>query len=122
VRSGLASARVDLIDPWGAKPISVVLGSDGLATSSVTRRRWRVGDQEAHHLIDPRSGDPAISPVLSATASCATAAEAEAGAKAILLLGADGLAWADEQPWIRSAMAVWDGGSVFATTGWTVAA
>ena len=40
---------------------------------------------------------PARSPVVSATAVAATAVEAEAGAKAMLLLGEDGLAWADRQ-------------------------
>lgn len=121
VRSSLPGARVDIADPWGDVALTVVLGQGALATSSVTRRRWSAGGRAAHHLIDPRSGSPASTPVLSASASCGSAAEAEAAAKAVLLLGADGLAWADEQQWIESAMVVWDTGSVFATKGWVAA-
>ena len=35
--------------------------------------RREVGDREAHHLIDPRTGNPASGPVVSATAVAATA-------------------------------------------------
>jgi len=33
-----------------------------------------------------------------------------------LLLGEEGLAWADRQSWIRGALVEWHDGSVFATT------
>lgn len=121
VRSALADARVDVVDPWGDSAFTVALGVGALATSSTTRRRWNVARGEAHHLIDPRSGAPATTPILSATASCATAVESEAAAKSVLIRGASGLAWADDQPWIRSSMAVWETGSVFATHGWEAA-
>jgi FAD:protein FMN transferase len=38
---------------------TVSLVSGGLATSSTTVRRWRVGDDMAHHVIDPRTALPA---------------------------------------------------------------
>jgi hypothetical protein len=60
--------------------------------------------------------------VLSATVVAATALEAEAGAKAVLLRGGDGLVWAADQPWIHGALVVWFDGSVFATRGLEVAA
>ena len=41
-----------------SQTISVVSG--GLATSSTTVRRWRVGGEAAHHLIDPGTGCPAF--------------------------------------------------------------
>ena len=69
--------------------------------------------REAHHIIDPRTMRPAITPVVSASVITETAAEAEAGAKAVLILGADGLKWADSQPWIRQAVVVWHDGSVY---------
>ncbi len=122
VRSALPAARAEVRDPWEGTPATVVIGRGGLATSSVARRRWRAGPAEAHHLIDPSTSAPVKSPVLSATASCATAVESEAAAKAVLLRGESGLAWADEQPWIEAAMAVWHTGSVFATDGWEMAA
>jgi FAD:protein FMN transferase len=122
VRSALSAARIELRDPWGDTPATVVLGPGGLATSSVTRRRWLAGDVPAHHLIDPATGAPAVSPTLSASARCGTAAESEAAAKAVLLRGETGLAWAEEQPWISAAMVVWHDGSVYATRGWELAA
>lgn len=117
VRSNHPDAIVPIADPWGDIVIEYPLGLGALATSSVTRRRWQVGRQEAHHLIDPRTGSPSESPILSASAIAASAAEAEAGAKAVLLLGAEGLAWADRCQWISGAVVVWNDGSVYGTSG-----
>lgn len=122
VRSAAPDAMVEIVDPWGDTAASVLLGVGALATSSISRRRWRVGDREANHLIDPRTMEPSVGPVLQASAITATALEAEAAAKAILLQGSDGLAWADRQPWIRGALAVWHDGNVYATTGLEMAA
>lgn len=122
VRSAAHNARVEIIDPWGDVAATVPLGIGALATSSVSRRRWRLGNSDANHLIDPRTMRPSDGPVLQATAITATAVEAEAAAKAIVLLGVDGLAWADRQPWIRAAIAIWSNGSVYGTTGLETAA
>ncbi|MEA3502953.1 MAG: FAD:protein FMN transferase [Actinomycetota bacterium] len=122
VRSSDPDATVEIIDPWDATATTIRLGIGALATSSVSRRRWRVGGAQANHLIDPRTMRPTSSPVLSATAITATAVEAEAAAKAILLRGADALAWADRQPWIVGALVVWLDGSVYGTTGMEIAA
>ena len=93
----------------------VGVGVGALATSSTARRAWTVAGHRVSHLIDPRTGDPVQSPVVSATVTAATALEAEAGAKAVLLMGTEGLAWADGQSWIRSALVEWHDGSAFAT-------
>jgi len=122
VRSCSQDARVDLIDPWGETVVTVPLGIGALATSSVTRRRWRVGDEDAHHLIDPRTRQPARTPVFSASVTATTATEAEVGAKSVLLHGADGLVWASQQDWILGALVVWHDSSVYATKDLEVAA
>jgi thiamine biosynthesis lipoprotein ApbE len=122
VRSRLTDTIVSIEDPWGDVAATVRLGSGGLATSSSTRRRWQVGDVTAHHIIDPRRLAPASSPVFSATVMAATAVEAEAGAKAVLLHGEHGLAWAEKQDWISASLVVWHDGSVYATAGWEMAA
>ena len=122
VRSADERTGVEVLGIGGEVAARLHLGIGALATSSTLRRRWQAGGRAAHHLIDPRTMAPAVSPVVSATAVAETAAEAEAGAKAILLIGEDGLAWADGQPWLRGALAVWHDGSVFATTGIRVAA
>lgn len=122
VRSNRRQTVVTVADPWGGVAAEVVLGIGGLATSSTTRRRWKVNDGDAHHILDPRRMAPAVSPVLSATVTADTATEAEAGAKAVLLHGREGLAWAERQDWVRAALVIWHDGSVFATTGWEMAA
>ncbi|MDF1595576.1 MAG: FAD:protein FMN transferase [Acidimicrobiia bacterium] len=119
-RSGSSEALVDIIDPWGHRVARVPLGVGALATSSTTRRRWKIPGGEAHHLIDPRTLAPAVSPIISATAIAATAVEA--GAKVMLLHGSDGLVWAAAQPWIKGALAIWAEGSVYATNGWRLVA
>lgn len=59
-----------------------------IATSGISRRLWRdTTGAPAHHLLDPATGRPAWTGVLSATAVARTAVEAEALAKAALLSG-----------------------------------
>ena len=122
VRSADPETTVEIVDPWDAAATTIHLGIGALATSSVSRRRWTVGGIEANHLIDPRTMRPTSGPVLSATAITATAVEAEAAAKTVLLRGVDGLAWADRQSWISAALVVWDDGTVYGTTGLEIAA
>ena len=122
VRSDHPDTVVSIDDPWGEVVARVFLGVGGLATSSTTRRRWAVGDNDVNHIIDPRTLSPAESPIFSATAMAATAVAAEAAAKAVLLHGREGLSWAAAQNWIDAALVVWHDGSVYATTGWEMAA
>lgn len=117
VRSRHADTNVSIQDPWGQVIAYVHLGAGGLATSTSATRRWKAGDVDAHHIVDPRSMRPARSPIISATVIASTAVRAEAGAKAVLLHGEHGLTWAEQQEWIDSALVVWHDGSVFATTG-----
>ena len=117
VRSADPSLVVEILDDADAVATEVHVGVGALATSSRSKRRWFVGSQEAHHIIDPRTLCPAVTPVVSASVVAETAADAEAGAKAVLILGADGLRWADAQPWIRQAIVVWHNGNVYANAG-----
>lgn len=60
----------------------------GVATSGIDARLWAGSRGElAHHLIDPATGAPAWTGLLTVTALAATALEAEALAKAALLSG-----------------------------------
>ncbi len=117
VASAHPDCRIEVEGPSGETIATVELGVGALATSSRARRRWRVAGAEAHHLIDPRIGAPADTPVQSATVIARTATLAEAGAKAVLILGVDGLAWASRQEWIDGAIVVWTDGAVYATSG-----
>ncbi len=115
IRSAHPETTVPIIDPWGQEATKLSLGFGALATSSRTRRTWKVAGAEVSHIIDPRTMAPTASPILSASVVADTALEAEAGAKSVLLLGETGLTWADETPWISSAVVVWADGSVYGT-------
>jgi thiamine biosynthesis lipoprotein ApbE len=73
--------------------VRVVRG--GVATAGTTRRRWRRGGRDCHHLIDPATGLPAESPWREVTASGASCLDADVGARAALLRGAGGPGWLD---------------------------
>lgn len=115
LRSNDVGLVVDVLDANDAVATRVHLGVGAFATSSVSRRQWKVEGTVANHIIDPRTMAPSAGPVMSASVAADTALEAEVGAKAVLLHGVDGLAWAESQPWIRFAMAIWNDGSVYGT-------
>ncbi len=79
--------------------ITIALSNDrAVATSGRDRRRWRRGGRELHHLIDPRTGEPADSDLVRVTAVAADAVQAEVAAKALFLAGsADAAAEADAE-------------------------
>jgi thiamine biosynthesis lipoprotein len=69
------------------------LSRGAIATSGIAKRSWLDADgRPAHHLLDPRSGRPAFTGLVQATALAPTAAEAEMLAKAAVLSGPDGAA------------------------------
>lgn len=78
-------------DPFvaGRTLTSVRVANAAVATSSCRRRRWRMGDDEVHHLIDPRTGRPARTGIAAATVVAPSAAWAEVGAKVAVLAGAE---------------------------------
>jgi thiamine biosynthesis lipoprotein len=81
--------RVAVEDPrGGTEPVAVLQLHDlGCATSSIRLRRWTVDGREVHHLVDPRTGEPADSGLLSVTVVGADAALAEVWSKALFLAG-----------------------------------
>jgi thiamine biosynthesis lipoprotein len=63
-----------------------------LATSTTMLRRWSTDNgEEAHHLIDPRTGLPAVSPYVQVSCMAATTLQAEVWSKAVLVGGVEGL-------------------------------
>jgi FAD:protein FMN transferase len=68
---------------------TVQLVEGALATSGKDRRHWLRGGRLQHHLIDPRTGEPAISPWETVTVCGETCVGADVGAKAAFVLGVD---------------------------------
>jgi thiamine biosynthesis lipoprotein len=88
----------------------LLLDHGAVATSGRDYRRWRQGGQERHHIIDPRTGQPAQTDVLTATAVAPDGITAEAAAKAALILGsAGGCAWIDAHPALAALLVLDDG-------------
>jgi thiamine biosynthesis lipoprotein len=65
------------------------ISSGAVATSSIMKRTWSQGEKVRHHLIDPRTGEPAQTDWLSVITP--SVIDAEVYAKAILIAGAKDL-------------------------------
>ncbi|MBL8145965.1 MAG: FAD:protein FMN transferase [Anaerolineae bacterium] len=112
-------------DGWPVAVADPAANGDPLLTLSVTDcavvtsgtdyRRWGPG-RTAHHLIDPRTGQPAHTDVATVTIIHPQAATAEVYAKAVILEGSDaGLNWLNDQ-WDGAGLVVRQDGAVLATT------
>jgi thiamine biosynthesis lipoprotein len=80
-------------DPATAEPLAVVaLDRGALATSSVSVRRWIAPDgRPVHHLIDPRTREPARTGLIAVTVMAADPAWAEVWTKALFLAGREAI-------------------------------
>lgn len=68
--------------------LTLMLVNKALATSGVDYRRWVHQGKNQHHIIDPRTGLPAESDLLTATILAGDASAADAWATASLISGA----------------------------------
>jgi thiamine biosynthesis lipoprotein len=87
--AGGREQRILVEDPAGGEPLHELRIADGaVATSGITRRAWTGTDgRAAHQIIDPRTGRPAFTGVIQATAVAPTGVLAETLAKTALLVG-----------------------------------
>ncbi len=75
------------------------LANRALASSTVAKRRWRKDGRLQHHLIDPRTGRPAETDLVSVTVVASRTVLADIFAKVVLLLGSEaGLAYIEAVP------------------------
>jgi FAD:protein FMN transferase len=88
----LAPYQVEIEHPLTRECAATLpVGRGGIATSGLNSRVWRrEGGGFAHHLIDPSTGEPAWTGIVSASALASTTLEAETLAKAAVLLGPQG--------------------------------
>ena len=81
-------------DPLGDREPSghvVRFHRGGVATSSVVCRRWYRGGRTLHHIIDPRTGEPARAHWRTATVAAPTCAHANAASTALIVGGEEAL-------------------------------
>ena len=107
---------VGVEDPHGSLAQVVRIDGQALATSSTRARTWRVGGAERHHVIDPRTGEPARTPWAQVSVAAASALEANTAATASVVLGADAPAWLSARR--LPARLLHHDGSVVTTAGW----
>ena len=98
--------RIAVENPVGGdEPVAVLRLSDlAAATSSMRVRTWTVGEQEVHHLIDPRTGHSGESGLRSVTVVGADPADAEVWSKSLFLVGRAGIRAAADR---RGLAALW---------------
>ena len=97
-------------------PSVLLIHTGSVATSGRDHRCWQHHGRAQHHIIDPRTGLPAATDVISATVVAADAVTAEIMAKHLLLLGGDaGLRWIESQTDI-AALLVTDTGAVHSSS------
>lgn len=72
---------------------TVRIGDGGLATSSVTVRRWKRGGVDQHHLVDPVTGRPAEVVWRTVSVAAATCVDANVASTAAVILGRDAPDW-----------------------------
>lgn len=105
------------LPPGADGQATVTIRAGGMTTSAQDVRRWATPDGTAHHIIDPRTGQPADSPWRSVTVHAATAVEANAASTAALVLGADAPGWLEEQG-LAARLVPMDGAEARLVAGW----
>jgi thiamine biosynthesis lipoprotein len=95
---------------------AVTITDGGLATSSTRARRWRRGGTELHHLLDPRTGLPAVPAWRTVSVAAGSCVDANTVSTAAIVRGH--AVW----PWLRRigvpVRLVSVGGQVLTTGGW----
>lgn len=88
--------QVQVSERAGEPGQPVGLERGGLATSSTISRKWRTPAGAAHHVIDPRTGQPAAGPWRTVTAWAPSAVQANTASTTALVLGDEAVAYLDE--------------------------
>jgi thiamine biosynthesis lipoprotein len=72
---------------------TIALHGGGLATSSTGVRRWRRGGRAIHHIVDPRTGEPAEPVWRTVSVVAASALDANTASTASIVKGEGAPAW-----------------------------
>lgn len=80
-------------DGEGAPGQWITLPGGGLATSSVATRSWQMPWGPAHHLVDPRTGEPAGGPWRTVTVCASSCLDANSASTAAIIRGESAEQW-----------------------------
>jgi thiamine biosynthesis lipoprotein len=104
----------------GAEGQAIALASGGLATSSTTVRRWRAGEADVHHIVDPRTGAPADEAWRTVSVAARTCVEANTASTAAIVRGEAAVAWLERRG-LPARLVRRDGTAAY-TCGWPIEA
>jgi thiamine biosynthesis lipoprotein len=96
-----------------------VLGG-AVATSSTTVRRWRRGGRDVHHIVDPRTGEPAAPVWRTVSVAAASCVDANTASTAAIVRGVSAPQWLESLG--LPARLVDPQGAVVTVGAWPVAA
>ena len=95
---------------------TVGMAAGGLATSSTMVRRWRAGQIEMHHIVDPSTGIPAVEHWRTVSIAAPSCVDANAAATAAIVMGYTARVWLESRG--LAARLVRADGAVETTGGW----
>ncbi len=88
IKEGYPYWAIDVEHPDPQQEMTTLLLHDmAVATSGRTRRHWKQGQAEKHHLIDPRTQDSAVPDYQSVTVIAKSTTEADILAKTLFIAG-----------------------------------
>ncbi|MCB7038682.1 FAD:protein FMN transferase [Eggerthella sinensis] len=113
IRKPLPSHELPLLDSFA----TLAVRDGSVVTSGIYERAFEQNGTLFHHILDPRTGFPARTDVLSATVVAPTSLDADGYTTALVIMGADrALAFAEQHPSLE-AVVVTNEGDVLATSG-----
>jgi FAD:protein FMN transferase len=93
---------------------TLLIKHGGVATSGVDYHRWQQDGMWKHHIIDPHTGLPADTDLLTVTVIAPDTVHAEAAAKAVLILGSTaGLDWLEADPSLAGILILQSGETIY---------
>ena len=111
--------RLGIEDPHesGKRRDVVEIRHQGLATSTITKRRFTSGDRDTHHIINPETRHSSQSDTVQASVIAATAVEAEIWTKVAFVRGSSELLRQAQRKGFHAAC-VLESGEWLTSSGW----
>jgi thiamine biosynthesis lipoprotein len=90
--------RVRITDDSAGGPGPVItIHEGGVATSSITVRKWTAGGRAMHHIVSPLTGLPADGPFRTVSVAAATCVDANIASTAAIVFGSQAPGWLENQ-------------------------
>jgi thiamine biosynthesis lipoprotein len=112
----LVQASEDSRAPIGEGEETISIRSGGIATSSITVRKWNRGGISLHHIIDPVTGLPSNGPWRTATVVAGSCVDANVASTSAIVMGRTAIEWLEANR--LPARLIDRAGWVRRTSGW----